>query len=67
MKERGSSGAIRVAGHELVRGRLKHIGDCECWALITGAGARAEASEVEAGAEDAEGESGLDWSMMEDR
>jgi hypothetical protein len=43
-------GAIRVAGHEVVRGRVKRAGYCERWALITGAGARAGGSEVEASA-----------------
>jgi hypothetical protein len=43
-------GAIRVAEHEVVRRRVKQVGYWECWALITGAGARAEGPEVEASA-----------------
>jgi hypothetical protein len=43
-------GAIRVAGHEVVRRRVKQVGYWERWALITGAGARAEGPEVVASA-----------------
>jgi hypothetical protein len=34
----------------VVRRRVKQVGYWECWALITGAGARAEGPEVEASA-----------------
>jgi hypothetical protein len=59
-------GAIRVAGHEVVKGRVKQAGYWECWALITGSGARAEGSEVEAsaaaaGEEEPRRSGSLDW------